>query len=333
MTARSQGQFDVVVIGSGASGGWAAKRLCEAGLKVALVDAGRRTRRRDFSEHKPAFELKYRDRARSSIKRTRPRQNDCYACTEYNYNWFANDLEEPYTTPEDKPFSWQGRMRVIGGRTNVWGRQSYRFSDLDFKAASFDGYGDGLAARLHGPRAVLRPRRGLRRDLAGMAEGVRELPDGQFLPPMALTAPRRGSARASRRSSGARSRSAAPPTSRKPINGRAACHYCGPCERGCVTHSYFNSAFTTVADALTDGQLHAHPERDGLQGADGPDTNRAHAASCTSIAITREPREVHARGRGALRAGARVRAHPAQLGDAAGSRTASRTRAARSATT
>ena len=61
---------------------------------------------------------------------------------EYNYDWFANDLEEPYTTPEGKPFSWQGRMRVVGGRTNVWGRQSYRFSEHDFKAASHDGFGE-----------------------------------------------------------------------------------------------------------------------------------------------------------------------------------------------
>ena len=76
------------------------------------------------------------------VRRTRPIQKDCYACTERNYDWFCNDLEEPYTTAEGKPFSWQGRMRVTGGRTNVWGRQSYRMGDLDFKAASHDGFGE-----------------------------------------------------------------------------------------------------------------------------------------------------------------------------------------------
>ena len=81
----------------------------------------------------PADDLKYRDKADELIRRTRPVQKDCYACMEYNYHWFANDLEEPYTTADDKPFSWQGRLRVVGGRTNVWGRQSYRLSDLDFK--------------------------------------------------------------------------------------------------------------------------------------------------------------------------------------------------------
>ena len=166
------------MIGSGASGGWAAKRLCEAGLKVAVVDAGRRHTPADFREHKPDFELKYRNRAPEVIKRTRPRQSECYACTEHNFDWFANDLEEPYTTPAEKPFSWQGRMRIMGGRTNVWARQSYRFSDLDFKAASTDGHGIGLAAGI----CRLAPYYDLVEryvGISGLAEGVYELPDGQ----------------------------------------------------------------------------------------------------------------------------------------------------------
>jgi choline dehydrogenase-like flavoprotein len=134
--------FDVIVVGSGASGGWAAKRLAEAGVNVALLDCGRPQTDASFTEHMRPFELKYRDQAHELLRRTRPVQKECYACMEYNYEWFANDLEEPYTTPEDKPFSWQGRMRVVGGRTNVWGRQSYRLSEQDLKGKSFDGYGD-----------------------------------------------------------------------------------------------------------------------------------------------------------------------------------------------
>src|SRR5436190_8148213 len=109
--------FEVIVVGSGASGGWAAKRLAEAGVNVALVDCGRPLRDEDFTEHVPAHELRYRDKADELIRRTRPVQKDCYACMEYNYHWFANDLDEPYTTAEDKPFSWQGRLRVGGART------------------------------------------------------------------------------------------------------------------------------------------------------------------------------------------------------------------------
>lgn len=134
--------FDVIVVGSGASGGWAAKRLSEAGIKVALLEAGKPQGDADFTEHVPAYQLTYRDRASDWIRRTRPTQRDCYACREWNYKWFVNDLEEPYTTPDNKPFSWQGRTRVVGGRTNVWGRQSYRFSDQDLHGKSFDGYGE-----------------------------------------------------------------------------------------------------------------------------------------------------------------------------------------------
>ena len=137
-----ENNFDVIVVGSGATGGWAVKRLAEAGLKVALVDCGRVQSDKNFTEHMQPYELKYRDRAPEIIKKTRPIQKDCYACMEYNYDWFANDLDEPYTTADKMPFSWQGRLRVTGGRTNVWGRQSYRLSDLDFKAASHDGYGE-----------------------------------------------------------------------------------------------------------------------------------------------------------------------------------------------
>src|SRR5207249_595886 len=112
------GNFDVLVVGSGASGGWAAKRLSEAGLKVALVDAGRPQSDKNFTEHVPAFELKYRNRASEVIRRTRPIQGN--VASEYNYEWFCNDLEEPYPTGANMPFTWMGRLRVTGGRTNVW---------------------------------------------------------------------------------------------------------------------------------------------------------------------------------------------------------------------
>src|SRR5579885_484507 len=81
--------YDVIVVGSGASGGWAAKRLSEAGLKVALVDAGRPQKDSNFTEHEPEFKLKYRNMAPELIRKTRPVQKDCYACMEYNYDCSA----------------------------------------------------------------------------------------------------------------------------------------------------------------------------------------------------------------------------------------------------
>ena len=94
-----------------------------------------------------------------------PVQKDCYACTEYNYDWFCNDIDEPYTTPAGKPFTWQGRMRVTGGRTNVWGRQSYRLSAAGPEGLLLRRPGRRLAARLQGSRSLLRAGRGLRRHL------------------------------------------------------------------------------------------------------------------------------------------------------------------------
>ena len=253
MPSEKDDVYDVLVVGSGASGGWAAKRLSEAGVKVALVDAGRPLSLADFREHQPAFELPYRDLAPEAIRRTRPVQKDCYACTEWNYDWFANDVEEPYTTAEGQPFSWQGRMRVVGGRTLVWGRQSYRFSDLDFKAASHDGFGEDWPIGY----ADVAPYYDLVEEyvgVSGKAEGVYELPDGRFLPPMAFTCAETQLRSRVKDKLGITVTIGRTANLTTAINGRAACHYCGPCERGCVTRSYFNSAFTTVADALATGR-------------------------------------------------------------------------------
>jgi glucoside 3-dehydrogenase (cytochrome c) catalytic subunit len=293
MADYSKTQFDVAVVGSGASGGWAAKRLSEAGLKVVLVDAGRPQPDSNFSEHKPAFELKYRNQAPEVIRRTRPVQKDCYACMEYNYDWFANDLDEPYTTAPDKPFSWQGRLRVTGGRTNVWGRVSLRLSDLDFKAASFDGYGDDWPISYKD----LVPYYDLVEEyvgICGQAEGLPHLPDGHFQPPMPLTCAEMHFRKKVKEKLGWTAMPSRSANLTKPLNGRAACHYCGPCERGCVTHSYFNAAFTTVADADRSGNCtHIHNAM-AYQVLMDSDRNRARGVLYIDR-ITRQPNEVQAR--------------------------------------
>jgi choline dehydrogenase-like flavoprotein len=245
--------FDVIVVGSGASGGWVAKRLAEAGVNVALLDCGKPQGDDQFTEHVPAFTLKYRDRAPEVIRRTRPVQKDCYACMEWNYHWFANDLDEPYTTGVNKPFSWQGRLRVVGGRTNVWGRQSYRLSDLDFKAKSHDGYGDDWPIAYED----LAPYYDIVEEyvgISGQAEGVPALPDGRFQPAMAMSCAEMQLRTRVKEKFGRTVTIGRTANLTKAINGRQACHYCGPCERGCATHSYFNSAFTTVADAVKTGR-------------------------------------------------------------------------------
>jgi choline dehydrogenase-like flavoprotein len=249
MADQSKQKFDAIVVGSGASGGWACKRLSEAGLKVALVDAGRPHGDEDFREHKPPFSLKYRDLAPEIIKKTRPVQSQLGSCDEYIWDWFCNDLDEPYTTPPDKPFSWQGRLRVLGGRTNVWGRVSLRLSDLDFKAASHDGYGEDwpLSYKDVAPYYDLVEQY---IGVAGRAEGLDQLPDGRFQPDMGLNCQEVKFRAAVKEKLGWTATPTRTANLTRPLNGRAPCHYCGPCDRGCVTHSYFNSAFTTVADAF-----------------------------------------------------------------------------------
>jgi choline dehydrogenase-like flavoprotein len=242
--------YDAVIVGSGATGGWAAKRLTEAGMLVALVEAGRRIQPSEFTEHKPSWELPYLGYS-PSVSETRPIQSTCPSCTEYNYKWFVNDHENPYT--QEKPFTWI-RMRVLGGRTLSWGRQAYRMSDLDFKAASHDGYGENWPISYQ----ELAPYYDLVESyigVSGQREGLSQLPDGTFLPPMKFTCGEEVFKREVEGKLGRRVTIGRAAILTQKHNGRAACHYCGPCHRGCITKSYFNSPATTLADAERTGRL------------------------------------------------------------------------------
>ena len=250
--------FDAVIVGSGATGGWAAKDLTEAGLDVALLEAGPPVTPAEFGEHTPPYDLKYRDRrpngvASPDIARLRPMHARQGACSEVNYRWFANDIENPFTTPDGKPFVWV-RVRALGGRSLVWGRQSYRLSDLDLKAASRDGVGiDWPFSYAELAPHYSRVERFI--GISGRREGLAHFPDGDYLPPMGFTCGERALKSAVEARFGRRvtiGRSAVITASHQ---GRPACHYCGPCNRGCITHSYFSSPFTTIEAARQTGRL------------------------------------------------------------------------------
>ena len=133
--------YDAVIVGSGITGGWAAKELTEKGLSVLVLEAGRTILpERDYVEHIPAWELKFRGwDNRAERMGTQPIQRECYyACDEYSNKFFVSDKENPYSTDPDKKFSWI-RGRQVGGKSLTWGRQSYRWSDLDFEANLRDG--------------------------------------------------------------------------------------------------------------------------------------------------------------------------------------------------
>jgi choline dehydrogenase-like flavoprotein len=140
----------------------------------------------------------------------------------------------------------------VGGRTNVWGRQSYRLSQQDLKGRSFDGYGDDWPLDyedLVPYYDIVEKYVGI----SGQAENVPELPDSVFQPAMPMTCAEMALRTGVKKKLGWTVTIGRAANLTKPLNGRSACHYCGPCEQGCVTHSYFNSAFTTVADALKTG--------------------------------------------------------------------------------
>ena len=284
--------FDVIVVGSGASGGWAAKRLSEAGLKVALVEAGRAHTQDDYREHRAPFELKFRNRVGIYLQKTRPVQSGA-GCDEFNYDWFVNDLEEPYTTGKDKPFRWMGRVRLTGGRTNVWGRHSYRLSDLDFKAASHDGYGEDwpLSYKDISPYYDIVDQYV---GVCGRPEGLEQLPDGNLQPAMNMTCTETLLRSRVKEKLGWTVTMGRVANITRPTNGRAPCHYCGPCHRGCATHSYFNAAFTTVADAMATGNCTHIPNAMVYQVLMDNERNRARGVLYIDR-VTRQPREVRGR--------------------------------------
>src|SRR5579863_6179085 len=247
---QRQEPFDAIVVGSGCTGGWAAKWLTEHGLKVALLEAGAKITPKDFTEHKQPWEFPYLGMS-PLISKDRPIQSKCYACTEHNYKWFVNDLENPYT--QAKPFHWI-RQRVLGGRSLSWGRQTYRMSDLDFKAASHDGYGDDWPIS-YADLAPYYDRVERYVGISGTAEGLSQLPDSVFQPGMAMTCGEEIFKASAQKKFGRAVTIGRAAILTKALNGRAACHYCGPCDQGCSTFSYFSSPFTTIADAQKTGRL------------------------------------------------------------------------------
>ncbi len=281
--------FDVVIVGSGASGGWAAKRLTEAGLRVAVLEAGRQLTDADYKEHVPAYGLPYRGRSKRPLERERPVQSGSYAVREWNADWFVNDIEEPYVDTSDPAFLWV-RPRLVGGRTNIWGRACLRLSDIDLKAASHDGAGVDWPLSY----ADLAPYYDLVEDYVGVAamnEGLAELPDGHFQPVMPLTCVETALRTRLKAKFGRTLTQGRTANLTKSIRGRQACHYCGPCEHGCVTHSYFNSSFTTMADAIATGRCTLVTGAMAYKVLVDPSTHRARGVLYIDR-TTRQPREI-----------------------------------------
>ena len=253
--------FDAIVIGSGITGGWAAKELTEKGLKTLVLEAGRNiVPEEDYAEHVPQWEMKFRGMAdRRKLAEEQPIQSACYACDEWSSKFFIKDQEHPYATDPGKPFRWI-RGRQVGGRSITWGRQSYRWSDLDFEANLREGIAIDWPIRY----ADIAPWYDYVEQFAGIsgeALGLPQLPDSKFLPPMNLNcAEQFVRSQLAKHFGGERvltiGRAA---ILTQDHLGRAACHYCGPCERGCITRSYFSSLNATLPAAERTGRMTLRP--------------------------------------------------------------------------
>lgn len=255
MPAANAKIYDALIVGSGASGGWVAKELAEAGMQVLMLEAGPpRFPGRDFTEHTWPYQVRYRGFGdQQKLLTEQPIQRLCYACDEYSHQFFVNDNEHPYTFPPDKPFMWI-RGRQVGGKTFCWARESYRYSDYEFKAASRDGYEQSwpftyreLAPYYDRVESYI--------GVSGSYEGLAQMPDGKFLPPMNLSCGEVLAKRIIEKQFGWRVMPDRVANLTVPHNGRPACHYCDECQRGCYTASYFNSPSVTLPAAAQTGRF------------------------------------------------------------------------------
>jgi choline dehydrogenase-like flavoprotein len=256
-----QTAFDAIVVGSGITGGWAAKELTEAGLRTLVLEAGRPVDPiADAKEHLAPYQMKFRglgDRRHVESRQTVQRRSVSF--DEISHRYWTDDVDNPYSTPADRPFDWL-RARQVGGKSIIWGRQVYRLSDLDFTANLRDGIAVDWPIR-YADIAPWYDKVERFIGVTGQREGLAHLPDGPFQPPMAMNpVEQHVKARIAASFGGERMMTigrAAVLTQALP--GRAPCHYCGPCHRGCATKSYFSSINATLPAAQATGRMTLRP--------------------------------------------------------------------------
>jgi choline dehydrogenase-like flavoprotein len=239
--------YDVIIVGSGACGGWACMQLAQAGFKVALVEAGSSINAAKEFRHRWPYEMQYHGTGQPGYLRKYFKGS-----TEYNYRIMIDDRENPYTTATDKPFRWS-RSRVLGGRTLHWGRCSDRMSDFEFKAASRDGYGDNWPIS-YSDVAPYYDRVESFIGVSAEAKGLPQFPDGVFLPPMGLNcAETIFASTCGKLGWPATQRRVAQLT--RMLHNRPPCHYCGNCVNGCDVGAMFSTVSSTLPPALKTGNV------------------------------------------------------------------------------
>ncbi len=257
--AKAQNTYDAIVIGSGISGGWAAKELTELGLKTIMLERGRNFEHiKDYkTATKNPWDFEHRGRITTEQKKNHEYIARNWGAYEPIIDYWANDKDAPYT--EIKPFNWW-RSYQLGGRSLLWGRQSYRWSDHDFEANLKDGWAIDWPIRYkdiapwydHVEKFI---------GVNGSLEGLEQLPDGHFLPAMQLNCVEKDvAARIKKSFNGTRhmiiGRSA---NLTAPIEGRTNCQYRNRCWEGCPFGAYFSTQSSTLPAAMKTGNLTVRP--------------------------------------------------------------------------
>ena len=249
--------FDAIVVGSGISGGWAAKELTAKGLKTLLLERGRNVEHiKDYPTATMApWDFKHPGMLSKKMKEEQHIQIRAF-CNEANSHFFVNDKEHPYN--QVKPFDWI-RGYHVGGRSLMWGRQCYRWSDLDFEANAKEGiavdwpirYRDIAPWYSHVEKFV---------GISGSREGLPQLPDGEFLPPMEMNClEQHVSSRLKETSSDRHMIIGRVANLTRGWNGRGPCQFRNMCDRGCPFGGYFSSNSATIPAAMATGNLTLRP--------------------------------------------------------------------------
>jgi len=251
--------YDAIVVGSGISGGWAAKELTERGLRVLLLERGPNVEHvKDYKSATLApWEVPHRGRRTQELLANHPTLQRDYVLNELNLDWWAHESDSPYV--EEKPFNWF-RGYQVGGRSLLWGRQSYRWSEMDFEANAKDGiavdwpirYKDIAPWYSYVEKFI---------GVSGSKEGLDVLPDGEFQPPMPMNCVEEaGTAKIKEHYKGARNWIIGRPANiTQPLPGRPGCQYRNKCSLGCPFGGYFSTQASTLPAAMATGKLTLRP--------------------------------------------------------------------------
>lgn len=261
---KSLNTYDAIVIGSGISGGWAAKELCDHGVKTLLLERGRNVvHLKDYpTATTPPWGFKHRGEMPLSVTKENPVVSRCYAFSEATDQFFVKDKEHPYI--QEKPFDWI-RGYQVGGKSLLWARQTQRWSKYDFEGPARDGFAIDWPIRYED----LAPWYSHVETFAGISgnkDGLDTLPDGEFLPPWEMNCVE--SEISTRIMTNYKDRfvvqgRCAHLTQPKPIHieqNRNQCQARSLCERGCPFGGYFSSNASTIPWALKTGNLTIRPE-------------------------------------------------------------------------